>query len=141
MLFGHLCGEKSPVIPSGLADTFIEKNHHHHPSVAEESPHSEEMSPPLLPSICTLPPSSLLLLILLHSALQRLMLRCGIVTINLNDTAALKAVFVGCESELTRGEKRFHPPPARGLIISSSPFFSRWREIDLEQRLNSSSKS
>lgn len=141
MFFDHLCEEKSPVILSGLADTFIEKNPHHHRSVAEESPHSEEMSPPLLPSLCTRPPSSLLLLILLHSALQRLMLRCGIVTINLNDTAALKAVFVGCESELTRGEKRFHPPPARGLIIPSSPFFSRWREIDLEQRLNSSSKS
>lgn len=42
---------------------------------------------------------------------------CRIVTIKLNNTVDVKAVFVCCESELTQNEKRFLPSPAWGLII------------------------
>lgn len=53
----------------------------------------------------------------------------------------VRAVFVCRESELTRDEKRFLPSVSPGAHYFSSPFFSGWKEIDLEQRLNSSSKS
>lgn len=43
--------------------------------------------------------------------------RCRIVTIKLNNTGDVTAVFVCCESELTQNEKRFLPSPAWGLII------------------------
>lgn len=82
-----------------------------------------------------------MLLILPHAALEHLMSHCRIVTINLNNAMDVKAVFVCCESELTRDEKRFLPFASLGAHYFSSPFFSSWKEIDLEQRLNSSSKS
>lgn len=53
----------------------------------------------------------------------------------------VRAVFVCRESELARDEKCFLPFASLGAHYFSSPFFSRWKEIDLEQRLNSSSKS
>lgn len=83
----------------GRQDTFTGKNHCHHLNVAEESSHRREgmSSPPLR----MLLPSSLLILILPHSAFKCLTLRCRIVTINLNDAAPMKVLFVGCESELT----------------------------------------